>query len=61
VPQKIHDEKAAVSFAVAVLLQLAYGGPLMVYRLLKELDMPYVNKSFSVQDLDLTLSVLQQK
>jgi hypothetical protein len=60
VPQKIQDEKAAVSFAVAV-LQLAYGGPLMIYRLLKELDMPYVNKSFSVQDLDLTLSVSQQK
>jgi hypothetical protein len=60
VPQKIQDEKAAVSFAVAV-LQLAYDGPLMMYRLLKELNMSYVNKLFSVQDLDLTLSILQQK
>jgi hypothetical protein len=59
VSQKIQDEKAAASFAVAV-LQLTYDGPLMMYRLLKELDMSYVNKSFGAQYLDLTLAVLQQ-
>jgi hypothetical protein len=58
VPQKIQDEKAAASLAVAV-LQLTYDGPLIMYRIPKELYMSSVNKSFGAQDPDLTLAVLQ--